>query len=187
MDSSLWGNISDIDSTLHTTANISNILRTQSISLKEQTNDVIKGRFKPIKIITVSTNPYKNMVDSIASISEALKPYKIEKREVLDEFENENLADANALYCKLRYGYEIYTSRYKFRIFELTLDPVYPILVNVDEGIIDDCICDLSLYFQLSETNAIEINSDEEFIELLSIILKSKKLRFIINNLIQKT
>ena len=65
------------------------------------------------------------------------------------------------------------------------LSPVYPVVVSVDEGVLEDTRQELQIASIQKGENANQffINSDNEFISFLKTILSSKKVRYILYRL----
>ena len=164
----LW-DIPSNEEPIDTTSNLTEILRQQSQHLKEKTNGKVLGKFSRIKDLTAG----------IEAISSAIA------RGTVENEETKQLEDANSLYRNQRYGYEIYNSTYKFRVFEIMLSPVYPVVVSVDEGVLEDTRQELQIASIQKGENANQffINSDNEFISFLKTILSSKKVRYILYRL----
>jgi len=168
----LWDVPSEEES-LSLTENIKEILKQQSQYLKEATKGKVFGKFRQIK--------QANVMSAMGTLVLALS-----KGQEQPDDDTGNLKNANELYSDQRYCYEIYNKEYKFRPFEMTLSPVYPISIIVDEGIWEDCSkALLSVASGNTTSNNIEVDSDDMFIEALQVIFTSKKVRFILLRLQQ--
>lgn len=172
MNNNLWGDINN-QQKLNYTDNIKNLLKEQSEIIKNMTRSVIKCRFGKLKDVG-----YTSAIKSLAGIANGLS-----SKRIIKGTEQETLSDANKLYESSLYGYELYSSSYKFRIFEIILNPIYPVTVNLDDGIMTDCSNEIKSTLSIQD-NLIEIKSDDEFNQFLSIILPSKKLHYIISKLL---
>ena len=118
----LW-DIPSVNEVLNSTDNIFDIMKAQGQYLKENTNGRIFGKFSKIKTI----NPLSTMGAALTAFA---------PREVLQNNDSSALADANELYRDQKYGFEIYNSAYKFRVFEMIILPVYPAQIIIDEGVV---------------------------------------------------
>lgn len=156
---------------LSITGNIQTIMTQQCEYLEAETNGKIKGIFGRINstwvaIDNASENKYhEEFIDPQIS----------------------QLTDANELYEQgnsSRYGFEVFTEKYKFRVFELKLSSVYPIYAEIDE----DIRCDekdrldkkFHRVFYDAPGSGIEINSEKDFLELLSIVFSSRKMQYLL-------
>lgn len=171
MYDNLWGNFDNTDA-YKTTDAIKKILREQSERLKEVTDNKVNGKFGIIKQV--------GGISALETIASATK--KMAGQEVIGDTNDVNLIDANSLYKNKRYGYEIYTNEYKFRVFELSLKPIYPITIKIDEGILEECGSDISLYAR-HDDGEFEIESDEDFIFIIARVFRSNKVHYIVSKL----
>lgn len=165
----LW-DVPSVDILGDSTENVMEIMKQQAQYLKEGTNGKVMGKFSRIK----------NIMTNIAGLAAALSS------EVTDDNEINNLSDANNLYRNQKYGFEIYNQTYKFRIFEMSLSPLYPISVMIDEGVLEDTQESLSYCTEKGSTNTTCIvRSDKELLECLKIVFSSKKVKYILYKLQQ--
>ena len=145
----LW-DVPSVDILGDSTENVMVIMKQQAQYLKENTNGKVMGKFSRIK----------NIMVNIAGLAPTLSS------EITDDNEINNLSDANNLYKSQKYGFEIYNQTYKFRIFEMSLSPLYPISVMIDEGVLEDTQESLSNCIEKGSTNtAFIIRSDNELLE----------------------
>ena len=169
----LW-DIPSANEELNPTDNIYDIMKEQGQYLKENTNGKIFGKFSKIKKI----NPLSTMGVVLSAFS---------TREVLQNDDSNSLADANELYSNQKYGFEIYNSTYKFRVFEMIISPVYPAHIIIDEGITTNIEDEIVSYSEKGkEANHYIINSDEELIGCLRLIFSSKKVKYLLYKLQQQ-
>lgn len=165
----LW-DVPSVDILGDSTENVMVIMKQQAQYLKEDTNGKVRGKFSRIK----------NIMANIAGLAATLSS------EITDDNEINNLSDANNLYKSQKYGFEIYNQTYKFRIFEMSLSPLYPISVMIDEGVLEDTQESLSNCIEKGSTNtAFIIRSDNELLECLKIVFSSKKVKYILYKLQQ--
>lgn len=165
----LW-DVPSVDILGDSTENVMVIMKQQAQYLKENTNGKVMGKFSRIK----------NIMVNIAGLAPTLSS------EITDDNEINNLSDANNLYKSQKYGFEIYNQTYKFRIFEMSLSPLYPISVMIDEGVLEDTQESLSNCIEKGSTNtAFIIRSDNELLECLKIVFSSKKVKYILYKLQQ--
>ncbi|WP_019680598.1 hypothetical protein [Ruminococcus flavefaciens] len=157
----LWGNI-DLEDNGVSDSNAIEILREQARLLDKKTNGIIKATFSKID--------YKKTTPEI--ISQTLLALSETKEEIV-ESELEGKKDLNSIYSFVKYKFEIFNDTYRFRIFILNYRPVFPIEIDVDEGIKDE--------LNLSSTH--RINSDDELRELVTAIFSSTKVQMIIKRM----
>lgn len=172
MNNNLW-DIPTLNHNDNSTENVVILIKEQTDFLKQITNSKVYAKFGKIKNVGLG--------HSIAAIA-----LKTSDREIIEGENTDELEDANSLYKAQRYGFELYNSNYKFRIFELVLSPLYPIKLIADEGVAQE-IKENCLYTFSSSRNYIEIKSDEELIEYLKIIFTSRKVKFIIQKMLQQS
>lgn len=152
------------------TDNIKVILQKQAEYLKSGTNGKVMAKLSKLR------NDFRCHTDR-PSAALSSKPAD----------ETKDLPDANALYHTQPYGFEIYTTSYKFRIFEINLSPLYPVSMLFDEGVLEDSSARLrELRIERGELeNQYVIHSDEEFIETLRATFSSKKVVYLLYKLQQ--
>ena len=99
------------------------------------------------------------------------------------ESEDESRMDVSEFYRLSRYGFEIYSKKYKFRIFEVIIHPMYPIDLIIDEDISDE----ISIFLSSPIKNyRVSVSSDIELLEQISVIFKTKKVKYIIQRLLRE-
>ena len=151
----LWPDFEQFDCTIEDN-NAIEILREQARNLSKKTNGKIKATFSKIK------RPYSNIVDAVQAISGQMS---------MEEEELKGKKDANQLYIFVDYKFEIYNETYKFRVFTLKYRPIYPLEIEIDEGIKKEC--------GFWDTRQ-EVKNDDDLIEIITSIFSSKKLQTII-------
>ncbi len=168
----LW-DIPSVNEALNPTDNICEIMKQQGQYLKENTNGKIFGRFSKIKKV----NPLSTMGAVLATFS---------VKEILQNDDSSVLADANELYSNQKYGFEIYNSTYKFRVFEMIVSPVYPAHIIIDEGVVANIEEEiLSCVSKGKEANHYLINNDNDLLDCLRLIFASKKVKYLLYKLQQ--
>ncbi|MBD5116781.1 MAG: hypothetical protein HDT48_04610 [Ruminococcaceae bacterium] len=139
------------------------ILREQARLLSKKTNGKIKATFSKIDYAVSTTEILGGALSAIASGS---------KKEVVEE-EMKGKKDINEFYNFNNYKFEIYDETYKFRIFTLKYRPIYPIQIEIDEGIRKEKLL----------SSPTDIQSDEELIKIVSSVFSSSKLQMIIKRI----
>ena len=172
-----YENLWDIPSTneeMNSTDNIIDIIRQQGQYLKDSTKGKIFGRFAKIK-----------KVSPLATMGVVLTAFS--PREVLQNDDSNELIDANELYSNQKYGFEIYNSTYKFRVFEMVISPVYPVQIIIDEGIANNIEEEIPMYASKGNAaNHYAINSDNDLLGCLKLVFSSKKVRYLLFKLQQQ-
>ena len=160
------------------TDSIKDIMKQQSEYLKDTTNNKVFGKFARIK----KTDLFPGLTAGALAISSMLS-----SKETFSN-ETDNLKDANILYTEDRYGYEIYNSTYRFRMFEMNITPIYPIQIIIDEGIMDDISKEISYNLERGDSqNHIILNNDNDLIDCLKLMFTSKKVKYLIYRLLQNS
>ena len=97
------------------------------------------------------------------------------------------LQDASDLYKKNDYCFEIRSDRYRFRVFTIEFDPSYPAVMTIDRGVSNDLAKIYDRYeFEESEPCNITIKDDEDLDRVFNQLLKSEKLIYICNRLMNE-
>lgn len=157
----LWGNI-QLEEEKFSDSKAIEILREQARLLDKKTNGMIKATFSKVE--------YKKSTSEV--IGQTLLSFAGTKEEIV-ESELEGKEDLNRIYTYTKYKFEIFNDTYRFRVFILEYRPVFPIEIEVDEGIRDE----------LKLSTIEKINSDDELKELVSSIFSSNKVQMIINRM----
>lgn len=168
-----WGTDGDFGKDLKYTDNIYEIMDEQCKYLYEYTKGKVFAVFDEIKL----DNPMLEVAQSISDVYEKISG-------INNQQFSKNVIDANNMYFDKRYGFEICTEKYRFRLFELRITPLYPIQISIDEGIcknIKDAISQIAI--PMEKSNYFEISNEEIFCKVLQMILQDKKVRYIIMKL----
>ena len=174
-----WGISEDTQNDLVYTDSIYKIMDKQCAYLFQHTKGKIFAVFGELKIdgslFTVAKS-MSNIVKSISGISVL--------QETIAESSTKNLIDANDMYFDKRYGFEICTEKYRFRLFELRMTPLYPVEIIIDEGICKNIENKLSsIAIPMKKFNHFKISDEETFCNVLQAVLQDKKVHYIISEL----
>ena len=145
------------------------ILKTQARAIKSKTNGIVSATFSKMNYKLGSAN---KLISAGQMLSALVSPAY---EEVLDK-ELADKVDVNDLYKKADYKFELYNSEYRFRLFVLYYTELYPISLEVDEGILED----------VPYKNGAPISSNEELESVLREIFSSKKVRSVVGKMLQQ-
>ena len=157
----LWGKLILDDAKIEDSKAI-NILREQARLLEKKTYGKIKATFSKLNYKTTTSEVIGQAISSFADI----------KEEIVDP-ELKGKKDFNEIYNFTKYKFELYNDIYRFRVFILNYRPVFPIEIEVDEGIKEE----------LNIPSKKSIYSDDELRELVSAIFLSSKIKMIIKRM----
>lgn len=145
------------------------ILRLQARAIKNQTKGVINATFSKMNYRPGPTNT----VATIEKIFTGLASIKYE--EVLEE-ELATKKDINTLYTDTEYKFEIFNSEYRFRLFILHYKEMFPVSLDIDEGILED----------IEYKNMSPISSNDELVSIVREIFNSSKVYSVISRMLLK-
>lgn len=174
-----WAINEDSRDDLKYTTNIHNIMNEQCQYLFQYSKGNVFAIFDEIRIDSSMFNALVNIPDALKKVSSMTN-----FQETVGEIPAKDLIDANTMYFDKRYGFEIFTNKYRFRLFEIRMTPLYPVEIIVDEGIcknIGNTLAKISV--PMEKANHFMINDEEAFCNVLQIILQDKKVRYIIHEL----
>lgn len=164
---SLWPDFNEISIEKNETISI---LREQAKAIRAATGNKVYGTFSKMSYKTVPA-------DSIGILGEMITSLSLPCREELFEAELANKKDANALYNKEKYKFEIYNEEYRFRLFVVNYCELFPITLEVDNGILNE----------IKHSNNIEINTNDELKYIIREIFACKKVNTVISKMIQES
>ena len=146
------------------------ILREQARAIKSETNGVVRATFSKMNYIHIpgATNALKTM----GQVLDAISPrYEEELEEELAD-----KTDVNDLYSITKYKFELYNDEYRFRLFVLKHREMFPISLEVDEGITED----------IQYKNGSPISSNDDLKTVLREVFSSHKVRLVVSKMLQK-
>lgn len=174
-----WGMDTDFHDELKYTEDIHKIMKEQCDYLYKDTQGRIFGIFGEIKLdgsLFVIARAMSNMFKGVSGLTGL--------QETVSEVSTKELIDANNMYFDKSYGFEICTEKYRFRLFELRMKPIYPIEIIVDEGICKNIGNALSkIAVPTEKSNCFKIVDEEVFCDVLQRVLQDQKVRYIVNEL----
>lgn len=146
-----------------------NILRTQARLLEKKTSGKVKATFSKIQYKIDNQPNSGRLAEALISMTSVVGEKKVE----IQDDELAGKTDVNELYNFQPYKFEIYNEQYRFRVFVLRNRMMFPIQLDVDEGI-------------RSELNLpvdIKIQSNSHLTEIVSNIFASHKLGTIVSQM----
>ena len=163
------------------TTNIHNIMNEQCQYLFQYSKGKIFAIFGEVRIDGSMFRTLVNVPDMLKNIASITN-----FQETIGEISTKDLIDVSALYSEKRYGFEICTNKYRFRLFEIWMKPLYPVEIIIDEGICKNIANTLAkISVPIEEKNHYMIDDEESFCNVLQIILQDKKVRYIIHELLK--
>ena len=158
------------------TANIETYFSVQGKMLSEASGGKIEGVFDETRVVNDSLS---SSVD-IAGMAVAISKFGEIRRTP-----NLNLLNADEMYRKHDYCFEIRSEAYRFRLLTLEFGPLYPVTMHVDDGVYME-FARPSGRFALSKEKRprpLIIKDDDDLATVFKLLLSSKKLNYICNRL----
>lgn len=127
-----------------------------------------------------------SLSDNISVMSNAMKVISgvVGFQQKVSKTSADELLDANSMYFDKRYGFEICTEKYRFRLFELRMKPIYPIEIIIDAGICENIKNELDkIAIPMEKSNQYILVDEECFCNVLQKILQDRKVHYIISEL----
>ena len=177
----LWGNSLGKEK-LDLTDSVVEIMKQQCQYLKQETNGKVLGKFSRIKKVTTPIAP--GVTAALGTLIS--RTGSVQVTEIMEEDDMVKRQDADILYREQKYGFEIYNNIYKFRIFEVSVAPVYPIKLLIDEEIEEEISENLENdYWDSQPGGYVQIRSERALLKCLKMIFSSKKVRFILYRMLE--
>lgn len=174
-----WNINKDTLEDLEYTDNISGIMEAQAKYLFTYTQGKVFAVFDEMKIDG-------SLRDNISVMSNAMKVISgvVGFQQKVSKTSADELLDANSMYFDKRYGFEICTEKYRFRLFELRMKPIYPIEIIIDAGICENIKNELDkIAIPMEKSNQYILVDEECFCNVLQKILQDRKVHYIISEL----
>ncbi|PWJ70824.1 hypothetical protein B0O40_0674 [Ruminococcaceae bacterium R-25] len=164
------------------TDNIFSIMNLQCKSLYEKTNGKVFAIFGEIRTDGTLIQMAKNISEVMKVINR--KPIS---GEVIDGISAYERVDVSSMYATKKYGFEVCTETYRFRLFALNISPTYPLEIEIDEEICNSIRDDISGFVLPSNNNNIfKISGDDCFCEVIKRVIQDTKVKYILNELLKK-
>lgn len=145
------------------------ILKIQAREIKSKTKGVVNATFSKMNYKQGPTSGLAALGQTLSALSSPCY------EEVLDE-ELANKTDINDLYKITNYKFELYNDEYRFRLFVLNYSVMFPISLEIDEGILE------SVHYK----NGSPISSNSELEDLLKEIFSSNKVYAVVTKMLQR-
>lgn len=160
------------------TSNVVPFMNGQCDELYARSGGLINARFAEIKLrqpVQMSAHPE---MERFAEMMRSQIPQAPIDENAL------GLSDAGKLYAAKRYGFDVYNSTYEFRAFAATIGALYPIRLTIDETIAKESNEALSPWLGTDDKpNVATIRSDDDLRSCFYAIVRSRKMRFVLNAL----
>lgn len=166
----LWGKVTE---TKGSASEVLSIIKNQAALLEEKTNGKVKADFTKVRYEFRSKQSYMATVRDLLTTMSVLVGPAVASEELVEVDERKDLEDANSLYEHGKFKFEIYSSKYRFRVFFVEYSSVFPIKIEVEYGILEDKIVKST------------IKSVDELVSILRSIFNSNKLKFIIQEMMK--
>ena len=162
------------------TSTIASYFSKQGKMLMEASDGKVEGVFAETRVVNNALSPYYDFADTISAVS---KLGSIQRTPEL------NLIDADKMYEKQDYCFEIRSKTYRFRLLTLEFGPLYPVTMYVDDGVFRD-LSKSSGRFTLSEEGKprpLTIENGSDLNEVFQALMGSKKLNYICARLMEES
>ena len=154
----------------------------QAILLSQASDGKVKGFFAQTSDVNTTLSP---TLEALSDMSKVLQD--VVSASAVDQTPKVDLLNANDLYKKNSYCFEIRSDRYRFRVFTIEFDPSYPAVMTIDRGVSNDLAKIYDRYkFEEAEPCNITIQDDEDLDRVFNQLLKSEKLIYICNRLMNE-
>lgn len=154
----------------------------QAKLLSQASDGKVKGIFSQTSEINITLSP---TLEALSAMSKVFQD--VASASALDQTPKVDLLNADDLYKKNSYCFEIRSDRYRFRVFTIEFDPSYPAAMTIDQGVSNDLAKIYDRYkFEEAEPCNITIQDDEDLDRVFNQLLKSEKLIYICNRLMNE-
>lgn len=165
-----------------TTEGIIPYINEQAKLLSEASGGKVKGLFSRTLDVTRALVPALDLAESASTVVS-----RIISGSTVHSTPDSNLKDAGDLYKKNDYCFEIRSDGYRFRLFTIKFDPSYPAIMTVDRGVCNDLAKIYDRYnFEEADPCNITIQDDDDLDCVFNQLLKSEKLIYICNRLMNE-
>ena len=158
------------------TANIETYFSVQGKMLSEASGGKIEGVFAETHVVNDALSSSVDIAGMAAAIS---------KFGEIRRTPNLNLLNADEMYQKHDYCFEIRSEAYRFRLLTLEFGPLYPATMHVDDGVYLEFVEPFGRFVLSKEKRPrpLIIEDDDDLDTVVRLLLGSKKLNYICNRL----
>lgn len=150
--------------------------------MSQASDGKVKGIFSQTSEINITLSPTLEALSAMSKIFQ-----DVASASALDQTPKVDLLNADDLYKKNSYCFEIRSDRYRFRVFTIEFDPSYPAVMSIDRGVCNDLERIHDRYkFKEAEPCNVTIQDDEDLDRVFNQLLKSEKLVYICNRLMNE-
>lgn len=154
----------------------------QAKMLTEASDGNVKGFFSKSSDVNRTLCTALEAIGTLSKVAQDLASASI-----VDRAPEADLLNADDLYKKNDYCFEIRSDRYRFRVFSIKFDPSYPAVMTVDQGVCNDLAKIYDRFkFEEGDPCNITIQDDEDLDRVFNQLLKSEKLVYICNRLMNE-
>ena len=165
--------------TLRETKNIFDIMEYQCKELSKHTHGNVFGVFGQIK----KDGSLFRTASVIASVPKSVSG-TAEITETVGEMSTKELIDADGMYWKKSFAFELCTEKYRFRVFSIVITPIFPVVITINDGVCKNIADRIETIVQSANSeNSYLIEDEEAFCEVLQEILADRKVLYIVNEL----
>lgn len=166
----LWG---DVTQSSGSAKSVLSLIQEQATLLETKTNGKVKADFSRIHYQYKQEQTSMQIMQNMLKTMSVLSSVTTSQPQLVEVDERKDLEDASHFYEQGEYKFEIYSDKYKFRLFTLEYKSVFPLKIEVEYGILEDKV--------VTEN----IKSMEALKSLLISIFVSNKVRFIIQKMME--
>lgn len=175
MYENLWKKPLEDSRDLIATDNIELLMKDQCRYLSDSTANKVHGRFIQVRDLAGA--------GAFTAVSVLAERYKsVLSTEMGAEADSRH--NANELYKPARFSFDLYNKTYRFKVFELTLLPLYPVDLLLDEGVFNE-VADKLPGIVNSDMYIVSVGDDDQLMRAFEVMVGSKKVRFILQKLIE--
>lgn len=157
------------------TDGVVNLIKESAVELSNFSKGMVLAEFDSLDTIP----------GSITIMAKTITESFVGEKDILSYPNSDKLQDANTLYKGIDYGFELHNDLYKYRVFDIRIMPVFPVIVKLDEDIIEDEMYKFkehALFF--NDTGLFDIYNENDFKIFLVIVLNSRKVMTILKSLL---
>lgn len=179
---SYWGFGDQEHTVLQKTDNIFEIMDYQCKELSKYTEGNVFGIFDEIKrdgSLIKTANVIATVLRSVSGLPETT--------ESVGEMSTKDLIDADEMYWKKRFAFEICTEKYRFRVFSMLITPIYPVEITINNGVYKNVASRIDKIAKSSTLdNTYVIETESALCDVLQEILGDRKVLYIVNELMMQ-